>query len=79
MHSFIEGGLGFDLNWTMYTIFKSDENGIGEYGVRQLSKCRWQNLNKIDLCNMRIINLTIKLETLAASGWASLNGNSLNN
>ena len=68
MHSFIKEELGFDLNCTKYTLIKSDENEIGESGVRQLSKCRWQNLNKIDLCNMRIINLTIKLETLAASG-----------
>jgi len=49
MHSFIEGGLGFDLNCTMYSILKSYGNGIGECGVRQLSKCRWQNLRKIDL------------------------------
>ena len=34
MHSFIEGGLEFDLNYTMYTILKSDENGIRENGVR---------------------------------------------
>ena len=49
MHSSIEGGLGFDLNWTMYLIIELDDNGIGECGVRQLSKCRWQNLRKIDL------------------------------
>ena len=34
MYSFIEGGLGFDLNWTMYSIIKLDENGIGECGIR---------------------------------------------
>ena len=68
MYSFIEGGLGFDLNWTMYSIIKSDINGIGESGVRQLAKCRWQNLSKIDLGNMRIIKMIIILEMLAASG-----------
>ena len=68
MHLFIKGGLGFNLNWTKYTIIKSDYNGIKEYGVRQLSKCRWQNLSKIYLGNMRIIEVAIKLEALAASG-----------
>ena len=68
MHSFIKGGLGFDLNCTKYTIIKSDENEIGECGVRQLAKCRWQNLRKIYLGNMRIIKIVIILETLAASG-----------
>ena len=68
MYSFIEDGLGFDLNWTKYTILKSDENGIGEYGVRQLAKGRWQNLSKIYLGNKRIIKSIIILETLAASG-----------
>jgi len=68
MHSFIGGGLGFDLNYTMYTILKSDMNGIGERGVRQLSKCRWQNLSKIDLSNLKIIKIIMILEMLAASG-----------
>ena len=68
MHSFIEGGLGFDLNWTKYTIFKSDENGIGESGIRKLSKCRWQNLREITLSNIRIIKTIIILKTLGASG-----------
>ena len=49
MPSSVEGGLGFDLNYTMYSIIKADDNVIGECGVRQLSKCRWQNLRKIDL------------------------------
>ena len=57
MHSFIECALGFDLHWTLYIILISDTNEIGESGVRQLSKCRWQNLNKIDLSNMWIIRL----------------------
>jgi len=68
MHSFIEGGLGFDLNRTTYIIFKLEENGIGESGIMQLSKCRWQNLGKIYLGNMRIIKALIILEMLAASG-----------
>ena len=68
MHSFIEGGLEFDLNCTKYTIIKSDENGIGESGIRQLSKCLWQNLSKIDLGEKRITKVIIILETLAASG-----------
>ena len=68
MHSFIEGALEFDLDWTVYSIIKSEYNGIGEYGVRQLAKCRWQNLGTIYLGNMRIIKVAIKLETLAASG-----------
>ena len=68
MYSFIEGGLGFDLIWTVYSIIKSEMNGIGECGVRQLSKCRWQNLSKIDLSNMKIIKIIMILETLAASG-----------
>ena len=68
MYSFIEGRLDFDLNWTMYTIFKSDRNGIGESGVRQLLKCRWQNLGTIDLGTTRIIKDRIILEMLAASG-----------
>ena len=68
MHSFIEGQLGMYLNWTMYSIFKLDDNEIGDYGVRQLAKCRWHNLSKIDLGNMRIIKTIIILETLAASG-----------
>ena len=59
MYSFIEGRLDFDLNWTMYTILKLDKNGIGEYGVMQLAKCRWQNLSKIDLGNMRITKALI--------------------
>ena len=52
----------------MYSIFKSDDNKIEENGVRQLTKCRWHNLSKIDLSNMRIIKIVIILETLAASG-----------
>ena len=68
MHSFIEGGLEFDLNCTRYSILKSYGNGIGECGVRQLAKCRWQNLGKINLGNMRIIKTIMILETLAASG-----------
>ena len=68
MHSSVEGGLEFDLNYTTYSIFKLDDNGIGECGVRQLTKCRWNNLRKLYLNNMGIIKLTIKLEMLAASG-----------
>ena len=68
MHLFIKGGLEFDLNWTMYSIIKSDENGIGECGVRQLKKCLWQNLSRIDLGILSIIEVLIKLEILAASG-----------
>ena len=68
MRSFTENGLEFDLNWTGYTIIKSENNGIGEYGVRQLAKCRWHNLNQIDLGNTGIIKMAIKLEILAASG-----------
>jgi len=34
MQSSIEGGLGFDLNYTKYSIFKLDDNKIGECGVR---------------------------------------------
>ena len=68
MHSFIGGGLGFDLHWTMYIILISDTNGIRERGVRQLLKCLWHNLNKIDLSNMWIIKTTIILKALAASG-----------
>ena len=81
MYSFIEDGLGFDLNWIAYSIIKLDGNGngIGERGFRQLKKCLWQNLSRIDLGILSIIEVLIKLETLAASGWASLNGNSLNN
>ena len=63
MHLFIKGGLEFDLNWTKYRIIKSGRNGIGEYGVRQLAKCRWNNLIKLNLSNMGIIKVTIKLET----------------
>ena len=47
---------------------KSDHNEIGESGVRQLAKCRWQDLSQIDLSNMRIIKAIIILEMLAASG-----------
>ena len=52
----------------MYSIFKSDKNGIGECGVRQLAKCRWDNLSNLDLGNTRIMKGTIKLEMVAASG-----------
>ena len=45
MSSSVEGGLGFDLNGTKYGIFKLGANGIGEYGVRQLAKCHWNNLS----------------------------------
>ena len=68
MHSFIEGGLGFDLNCTMYSILKSYGNGIGECGVRQLSKCRWNNLRRLYFGNTGIIKVIIRLEMLAASG-----------
>ena len=49
-------------------MIKSDHNEIGEDGVRQLAKCRWQNLSKIVLGDMRIIKIIMILETLAASG-----------
>ena len=52
----------------MYSIIKSDINGIGESGVRQLAKCRWQNLSKVNLGNGRITKTIIILETLVASG-----------
>ena len=68
MPSSVEGGLEFDSNYTKYSIFKLDNNGIGECGVRQLAKCHWNNLGQINLGNTRIIKMTIKLETLAASG-----------
>ena len=68
MPLFVEGGLGFDLNYTKYSIFKSDMNSIGEQGVRQLSKGHWHNLSKINLGNTGIIKTLIILETLAASG-----------
>ena len=68
MQSSVECGLEFDSNQIKYSIFKLDNNGIGECGVRQLAKCHWNKLLLIDLCNTRIIKMTIKLETLAASG-----------
>ena len=49
-------------------MIKSDHNEIGEDGVRQLAKCRWQNLSKIDLGNIGVIKTIIILETLGASG-----------
>ena len=68
MPSSVEGGLGFDLNWTTYSIIKSGGNEIGECGARELAKCRWHNLSRIDFGNMRIIKIVIILEMLAASG-----------
>ena len=55
MQSFGESKLEFYINLSLYSIFKSDENGIGQYGVRQLSKCRWHNLTVLYLRNTRII------------------------
>jgi hypothetical protein len=43
-------------------------NGIGEYGVRQLSQSKWPNLSKLTLSNTRIIRMTMKLEIQDASG-----------
>ena len=68
MHSSIECAVGFGLNSTMYLIIKLDKNGIGECGVRQFAKGRWNNLSIIDLSNMEIIKVAIKLEMLAVSG-----------
>ena len=36
MPSSVEGGLEFDFYYTTYSILKSVNNGIGEYGVKQL-------------------------------------------
>ena len=68
MQSSVECGLEFDSNQIKYSIFKLDNNGIGECGVRQLAKCHWNNLGQINLGNMNIIKSIIISETLAASG-----------
>jgi len=52
----------------MSEILKSGENGIGEYGVRQLSQCHWHNLSQLLLSNKRVVKIKIHLETLAANG-----------
>jgi len=51
--------LEIDLSLSVYLIFKSASNGIGEYGVMQLSKCHWHNLSSINLSNAKIIKITI--------------------
>ena len=45
MHLFGKGELEFNQSLFKYLIFKSVKNGIGEYGVRQLSQCHWHKLN----------------------------------
>ena len=72
---FKEGKMEYDLSWFKYLIFKLEKNGIGEYGVRQLSQCHWHNLRSLGLGNVGIIKELIQLEMEAASGWVSLNGN----
>ena len=43
-------------------------NGIGEYGIRQLSKFYWHNLAELYLGTMKINEMAIKLETQDANG-----------
>ena len=58
----------FELSLPLYSTLKSDQNDIGQYGVRQLSQCYWINLNRLTLGTKRIIEITIKLEKQPASG-----------
>jgi hypothetical protein len=41
--------LEFNRNLFVYWIFESERNGIGEYGVKQISAGCWHNLNTLDL------------------------------
>ena len=52
----------------MHSIFKLDCCGIGEYGVKQLSQCHWQNLTHLNLSNKITIKVLTQLETQGANG-----------
>ena len=57
-----QGWTGIWLKLIYVIIIKSDGNGIGEYGLRQIAQCYWHNLCEINLGNTIIIKNRIKLE-----------------
>jgi hypothetical protein len=51
-----------------------ESNRIGQNEIRQLSQCHWNNLSHLYLSNPKIIEVTIRSETQAASGLVNLCG-----
>jgi hypothetical protein len=60
--------MGFDLNSSMYKIFKLYCSTIGKLGIRQMSKRLWKNLSKINLGKLKIMKVTTKSETQVLNG-----------
>jgi hypothetical protein len=55
MQVFIKNRVEIDYNYFKQLIFKLENNGIGEYGIRQLNKCPWRNLSSLNIGNIILI------------------------